>query len=197
MIFDLFVENQIMENPILDYNLDADEEIIEPRYAGFWTRVVASILDALIMLPIAIFSFFTLIYLKSLPLYILAIIISGAYKPFCEYKFGATLGKMAIDLKVVNENFQRISLDQSIIRSSLFLISSVTSIIFILLIDSSKINELGGFFEIAAMSEESNYSWLNNLGSWPVLISCIVVAFTAKKQGFHDMMAKTYCVHKD
>lgn len=185
-----------MENSILDNNLVTNkEEIIVPRYAGFWIRTLASFLDALILMPLGLFAFFAVIYFKSIPLYVLSLIISGCYKPFCEYKFGATIGKMVIDLKVTNENFQEISLVQSIIRSSPFLISSIASVIFIFLVDANFFENVSGFMEFGAMIENSEYKWLNDLGNWPVFISCIVVAFDTNKQGLHDKLAKTYCVY--
>jgi len=184
-----------MENPILDFDLAKDEEYIEPRYAGFWIRTLASFLDGLIMLPLALFAIFSITYFKSLPLYLLSLIISAAYKPFFEYKLGATLGKMVIDLKVVGEDYKGISLQQSLIRSSPFLISSVASIIFIFLIDFSLFEDINGFFEFGTIVEASEYNWLNNLGNWPVFIACIVVAFDARKQGVHDKLAKTYCIY--
>lgn len=189
-----------MKYNILDADLiikEAEKEITEPRYAGFWIRALASFLDALILLPLGLFSIFAIIYFNSLPIYILSLIISAAYKPICEYKLGATLGKMVIDLKVVDANFQQISFQQSIIRSSPFLISSLSSIIFMLLLDSNFLDDINGFLEFGAMIEKSEYNWINNLSNWPVFISCIVVAFDNRKQGVHDKLAKTYCVYKD
>lgn len=187
-----------MEDYILDDNLiTEEEEAILPRYAGFWIRVIASFLDALILLPLGLFAFFSIIYFRSIPLYVLSLILSGCYKPFCEYNFGATIGKMVIDLKVTDENFQQISLEQSIIRASPFLLSSVASLIFILLVDANFFDNVSGFMEFGAMIENSEYKWLNDLGNWPVFISCIVVAFDSRKQGLHDKLAKTYCVYQN
>lgn len=139
-----------MEEQILDYELQEDNEpTLEPRYAGFWVRVVASILDALVLLPVGIFTFFSLIYFNSLPLYVLSVIISGLYKPFCEYKFGATLGKMVIDLKVTSEDYQSLSLEQSFIRSSPFLLNTIASILLIFLVfDANTFDKVNGFFEL-------------------------------------------------
>lgn len=188
-----------MENDILDAHLYTveEEEIIELIYAGFWIRALASFLDGLIMIPLGIFSFFAILYFKSIPLYILILIISACYKPFCEYKFGATIGKMVIDLKVVNKDFQRISQEQALIRATPFLINSIMSILFILLIDASILDDINGFFEFSAMIESSEYNWLNSLGSWPMFLSCIVVAFDSRKQGLHDKLAKTFCVYEN
>ncbi|MBK8392708.1 MAG: RDD family protein [Saprospiraceae bacterium] len=43
-------------------------------------------------------------------------ILLMCYKPFMEFQYGATLGKMAVKLKVVNLDFEKITLSQSIIR---------------------------------------------------------------------------------
>ena len=192
-------KNQIMENTILDDNLfkGEEKEIIPLRFAGFWIRFVASFLDGLIMLPLAIVNIFAITYFNSIPIYVLSILLSAAYKPFCEFKFGATLGKMAIDLKVVNEKFQKISIEQALLRATPFLLSSIIGILMILLIDINNIDENIGFLEFGEIMQNSNYYWLENISNLILLVSCLVVAFDTRKQGLHDKLAKTYCVYKN
>lgn len=188
----------MMENTILDDNLfkEGGKEIIPLRFAGFWIRFVASFLDGLILMPLAIVNVFAIIYFKSIPLYVLVLLLSAAYKPIFEFRFGATLGKMAIDLKVVNEKFQKISLEQAILRAVPFLLSSIMGILMILFIDTSTFEENIGFFEFGEIVQNSSYYWLENISNLILLISCLVVAFDTRKQGLHDKLAKTYCVYK-
>lgn len=188
-----------MENTILDDNLfkGGEKERIPLRYAGFWIRFVASFLDGLILLPLAIVNIFAITYFKSIPIYVLSILLSAAYKPICEFNFGATLGKMAIDLKVVNEKFQKISLEQAILRAIPFLLSSIIGILMILLIDIDTFDENVGFLEFGEIMQNSNYHWLENISNLILLVSCLVVAFDTRKQGLHDKLARTYCVYKN
>lgn len=93
-----------MSDHILDENYDdLDGEERNYRFAGFWIRVGATIVDILVMLPFVGLSFYILLVLKSLPLMIVITVIMAAYKPLMEYQYGATLGKMAVGIKVVNE----------------------------------------------------------------------------------------------
>lgn len=188
-----------MENTILDDNLfnEEEKEIIPLRFAGFWIRFVASFLDGLIMLPLGMVNFFAITYFKSIPLYVLTILLSAVYKPICEFKFGATLGKMAIDLKVVNEKFQKISVEQAILRAIPFILGSIMGILMILLIDMDTFDEDIGFLEFAEIMQNSKYHWLENISNLILLVSCLVVAFDTRKQGLHDKLAKTYCVYKN
>ncbi|MGD0018077.1 MAG: RDD family protein [Candidatus Limnocylindrales bacterium] len=58
-----------------------------PRYAGFWIRVVAYIIDAIIMGILAVT--------------VIGIIVAIPYMPVMWWKKGSTLGQMAFGLRVV------------------------------------------------------------------------------------------------
>jgi uncharacterized RDD family membrane protein YckC len=62
-------------------------QVAGPRYAGFWVRFVAYIIDAIIM--------------GVLCATVIGIIVAIPYMPVMWWKKGATLGQMALGLKVV------------------------------------------------------------------------------------------------
>jgi uncharacterized RDD family membrane protein YckC len=91
-------------------------------------RVGASLIDFLVYLPLIGLNMYNLYILKSLPLQLIVAIIITIYKPLLEYRYGATLGKMAVKIRVVNLNFQQLTLSQSILRNFPYLLSQIISI---------------------------------------------------------------------
>ncbi len=129
------------------------------RYAGFWIRLLAFLIDS-IALSVAS----SLIFGDKV-----ASIQDGAYTvsfngPYIlipiAYTIGfwmwksATPGKMLLKLKIVQENSEQLDLKTAIIRYFSYIISAI--VIFL------------------------GYIW---------------IGFDAKKQGWHDKIAKTYVVH--
>lgn len=145
-------------------------------YGGFWRRAVALILDILILLVanniialiigvvhgvLLVFSHHTLdkaaFQRASIP-WLLLILTVNSWLYFTSASitiYGATLGKAAMGLRVVDENMQRISFAKSNVRYW----SSIISVL------------LAGF------------------GFW-------MVAWTKKKQGLHDIFAKTIVIRR-
>lgn len=186
-----------MEQQILDNNLDTGLKE-EKQYAGFGIRVGASLIDVLVYLPFVGINLYNLYSLKSLPLEIIITLLLTIYKPFMEYKYGATLGKMAVKVKVVNENLEPITLSQAITRYSPWLLSQIISLIsMILLFMNYAYQSASTMAEITVIQNTIVSPVFGYVISIFVLISCIVVAFTDKKQGLHDMFANTYCIYKE
>ena len=140
------------------------------KYAGFWIRVVAIIVDIIVIsIPLGIIAFFLgIAYAASggtdptvltrngiLPWVI--ILIEWIYFITMTSTTGATLGKMLVGITVKSANGQKLSLGQIILRETVGRI--IAGII--------------------------------------LCIGYIAVAFTARKQGVHDMIAKTVVVYKD
>jgi uncharacterized RDD family membrane protein YckC len=100
------------------------EETLIVQYAGFWPRLWAILLDALILAVLAPITYFNKTYWKSIPVLVILFLIQMTYKSFFEYKYGATPGKMALGIRVVNYEFERPSLAEVLLRN-LFQLSSV------------------------------------------------------------------------
>ena len=186
------MENQVFES---SNQLETVENEIE--YAGFWIRVGATLVDFLTYLPFIGLNMYNLYVLKSLPLQLIITTILFIYKPLMEYKYGATLGKMAVGIKVVNKDFNQITLEQSIFRFLPWIISQLISLyVTVMLFQHPDFADATGMFEVGYIQGEIVSPWINFLGSAFLLISCIVVGFTTKKLGIHDMIAETYCIYK-
>lgn len=120
------------------------------------------------------------------------------YKPFMEFQYGATLGKMAVKLKVVNLDFEKITLSQSITRYIPWLGGSLLSLATIyLLFQNPEFKETTDFMAIALIQGELMPQWINYAVNSITLISALVIIFNKNKQGLHDMLADTYCVYKE
>lgn len=191
-----------MENQILDQAFNEKEQPFidssKIRYAGFWIRVVASLLDFLVLIPVVILNYYNILTIKSLPLELLIVLLTNIYKPLMEYKYGATVGKMAVNIKVVNYDYTNITLEQALIRYFPWLVNSVLSIASILfLFQSADFEAVDEFLEIGYATQQAPFYIYSQLYNIIFIIIVLAVAFDKRKQGLHDKLAKTYCIYKD
>lgn len=165
-------------------------------FAKFGDRAAAYILDLII---IGIFSFcFTDLNFtnsKSFLLYLPIAIIAILYKPYMESSYGATIGKKLLNLKVVDENFEKINFQQSIKRSFILILPSILYIpvYYFALQDQMVINAADPILAIPA-----NYpvtGTISNLSLIIILIDLIVLLGKKPRfQSLHDLIAQTYVV---
>lgn len=187
-----------MEYQVLDNNLTITETNSDVKWAGFWMRVGASFIDFFVYLPLVGLNMYNLYVFKSLPLQLIITLLMILYKPLMEFRYGATLGKMAVKIKVVNKDFEKITLSQSIIRYIPWLIGQVVSVyVTILLFQHPDFISTTGWTEVGYLQREIISPSFNMISSLILLISCIMVGFTNTKQGLHDMIASTYCIYKE
>lgn len=141
----------------MDYQIE-ESYILPIRYASFWARLAAYILDCIVTaIPIfiikLIFSDAASEYPRSFSL-LCNLIINWIYLASMESsKNQASLGKMALDLKVTDLSGNRISFGRATIRYFSQLISFIT-----------------------------------------LFIGVLMIFWTEKKQGLHDMIAGTLVV---
>jgi len=167
----------------------------EYEFANFWNRVAASLLDILALTIPIVLNSVNLYYWKILPLMIILNFSIIFYKPFMEYKYGATFGKMALKLKVINLDNNSLTINQSIIRSLPWLISGATSIYTaVLLMTHPLYYDTEGFIQITQLQDKINPMVLHYLSTLIFFTSVLTVAFNIKKRGLHDFLANTYCI---
>lgn len=172
------------------------EQYKQDDYAGFWIRVGATLVDFLALLPLTAFAVYNSISIKSLPLLILASILSAMYKPIMEWQKSATLGKMALGLKVVNvEDGASISLGQSLNRYFPWIISFAISLsLNIFLFLDPSFQDITGFIELSKLTSENPLNTINTVYSFIFIGVVGSLAFDNRKQGLHDKFAGTYVV---
>lgn len=160
-------------------------------YAGFWRRVLASLVDSVLQLvTAAMFIFLAFLsndslyaameaedleMLRLMQIYFVGgftLIVLSYHTLFESSPMQATPGKLLFSIKVTDPLGQPIGLIRAAFRSWPLWVVGVFSI-----------------FDTATGSEGS--ALIANLLS---LVACIVVAFTAQKQGLHDILAGTLLV---
>lgn len=170
-------------------------------YGGFWRRVVAAIIDwVILMIPmwlIAMMAGFSILSLATMDPEMMAEDPEAAMAIFSEmfllmgaistaiyllYKVGfeasglqATPGKMVMSLRVTDREGERLSIGATVLRTWPWWAPSA-----FLALDGL----------LGTMGMMSNGIGLAALVSW------LIVAFTAQKQGVHDMMAGALVVKK-
>ena len=179
---------------MLDENTATPEFDLEStKPAGFWIRVAAALIDMLIMMVFIIGAMF----MKSVAGYLLISILTLLYKPLLEGTLGGTAGKLALGLKVVNRDGEILGIAGATVRAGLFIVASITNI----LLQTKMIQQgISQFDPVAVSAFQQAHMVLygaNIVLSIVALISCIVVAFTARKRGLHDMIADSFVIYKD
>jgi uncharacterized RDD family membrane protein YckC len=175
-----------------------DQPLIETkvRYGAFWPRVGASLIDTLVVAPV-IFGvmYFNIVSWKSTGLLILANIVVIAYKPFMEYGYGATLGKMALGLRVVDLQLGQPNLNNVLLRNIFHIAGSILSLIVtVIIFNASGFEEISGYMEYAVFSQNfASLQTVNYVTSAVLLIDAIVLIADEKKRSLHDKIGGT-CV---
>ena len=176
-------------------------ETEEPVFASFWERTGAYLLDGLIVGGTsAIVNIMNIYGIKSFYVFFLISSLAILYKPYMESKYGATIGKMILKLRVTDTNFDTIDLNRSFLRSLILILPSILLIPFYYsAFENPAIMSTDGFleFSVAITQAYPLMSIISNL-SFVVLVAEIVVILTdnsKKQRSLHDRIAKTYVIH--
>jgi uncharacterized RDD family membrane protein YckC len=168
------------------------------RPAGFWIRAGAYIIDTVVFIPLVVVGFWNIFRLKSMFVLVLISVPGLVYKPLMESYFGATLGKMACRIKVVNDNRKKLSLASAYARFLPFLASAVITLVSqLILFSSPQFESVRSFVELGQAQEKGFLSALGTLVNIFIVIECVVAAFTFRKRALHDMLAESFCVYKE
>jgi len=176
-------------------------EAVRPRPAGFWIRVLATLIDVLVLSPVGALSFINLFYMKSLLLLFVLQLPWLLYKPLMEAFYGATLGKMALKIRVIDADGNNLTLSEAYIRSFLPILTPVV-VSFAALLSLflnpgfERASSLEEIFELMTTPGNPLYSFLGGIAGWVVPIDLVGVAFNRRKLSIHDMMAGSFCVYR-
>jgi uncharacterized RDD family membrane protein YckC len=178
-------------------NLLNDFEEPQYSYVGFWPRFGALLIDGIILVVVAYLLRLSLAELEnSLFLLIVTAIVPLFYNLFLEYKYGATLGKMLLKIKIVNYEFQSPTISNVVLRNIIYI--GVQFVSFGI--------ELNGYFNIQSSGSdfvEFDYflspQWIITLlysGSVFIIyfIEMIFLLNDPKCRALHDRIGKTYVV---
>lgn len=164
------------------------------QYASFWERVGASIIDFFVLLPVIILNYLNIMNIKSLPLAIVLGFAFVIYKIFMEGKYGATIGKRVMKIKIVTADNDQINMNHAVTRSIFYLINNGVGIIgTVIMFNAIGFADVNKFMEVGQF-QQANGTGLELVTSVLLLISVLFVAFDKHKQALHDKIAKCYCV---
>lgn len=171
-------------------------------YAGFAPRLGAGIVDALVLLPVmgvygglACLSWEAAIA-AALP-YVFA---SAVYNVYCHARWGQTVGKRVLGIKVLTLVGEPICWRHALLRHSVDLaVAAAYSVVWVsgLLALSQVGFESAGFMERLGLVRAAGPPW----GHWPqtigkvwVLSELVVLLLNEKKRAIHDFLAGTVVV---
>ena len=191
-----------MDTPVLDASVDPNI-VTTPTFAGFGVRLLASIVDFIVLLPLLGASVYFTTMNLSLEGVIGVTILSLLYKPLMEGVYGATVGKMVCKLKVVAAGYQPITMQQAWMRYLPWLIAGAFSLYVNYVVFSTPgIEDIDGFLELSEFMEEATgglgtLNTINQFLQWLPLVSALFLLGNKRKQAAHDMVAETYVIRKD
>jgi uncharacterized RDD family membrane protein YckC len=140
-----------------------------PRFAGFWIRLGAYLLDVVIVVIASFVAFFagatlTLVSPALFLVWIVVCYVAGiCYQPFMWWKYGATLGQRAVGVRVVRDQ------------------------------DGGPISGGTAVIRFIGMILEGVLMFIVFIG----LLGYVWAAFEPRKRAWHDLMAGTVVIHTD
>ncbi len=170
------------------------ERLEQEDFIGFWKRVLATILDLLIILIPAVIVYWIsnslAVSLHSEIPIILEYILFVVFDVFMIARFGGTPGKLVLKMKIVNQQGNIPTLKEALIRNIFRIISTIFSMIVgVSLYDLTVISTTLNLWAPLATD-------LSKILGLIMLVDYLFVAFTPRKRALHDMMAGTYVVDK-
>lgn len=185
-----------MTEPNQDILLDLEGTHV--AYSTFWQRFGAAIIDGLVLSPIAIVDYFNKWTWKSMPLLILTIIIGLAYKPFMESRYYATLGKMAMNLTIVNSEFRTPAIRNIVLRSIFDITTRIlTGVTAILTFMSSEFEDIRSAVAYNNLSNSlTGATYIAVIMFLITLADAIVLLADPYRRALHDKIAKTVVIRK-
>ncbi len=171
----------------------------ERVYKGFYPRLGAFLLDTLFVgIPVALASYYNLNDLRSFWLWLVLTFISIAYKPFLEGAYGATWGKMILQMRVVDYNGEPINTFQALLRSIFTISQGIINIpIYYFIFHDHVLLATDGFFEFNTVLNDrfSALSIISSITSAILVVEVLLLVTDPPYwRSLHDRIAKTTVV---
>lgn len=166
-----------------------------PRYAGFWIRALALLIDMLIMAPFA-FLGFKAVQQHNIVLYFISFLAFPLYKPLMEAKQGGTIGKQICKIRVQDENGENLTVKAAYIRfAPLFLHSVLNLAMCYMLFDNPFFTGDVTPEHRSWVMRKNPFYWLKQIAALLAFVDYLFIfVFRERKRTIHDIMAKSFCV---
>ncbi len=163
--------------------------------AGFWLRVGALVVDFVVLLPVYILTLF----LPGVVLYLILSIATMLYKPVMEGIFGASVGKFALGLRVMDAEGGVVGVPTAVLRNLFYILPAVPGLVIGVHLKEAGLNpfDFSRAEEIAEIMERyqtANLLFYVLCVLWVVTV--LWVAFHPRKRGLHDLLAQTFVVER-
>ena len=196
-----------VQNPadgVLTLTADVGQYEDTMRYAGFWTRLVAGLIDAIVFMPLMLLY----IWIQSrsyagILIYVLPYWFCAAfYNIVLLARYGQTLGKMALRIKVTRVDGSDIGFKEACLRHSIDAIfgflSGIGMIIAILVTGPDIFTGAYTWIEqtkIIAPNTPAFAEIAKNMSKIWIWSELIVLLFNKKRRAIHDFIAGTVVIH--
>jgi len=173
------------------------------RYAGFWSRLAAGLVDALVFLPFTALHFWaqSLSWPTAVAGAVLFSYIYAAYNIYFHGRWGQTLGKMALGIRVQLKDGGRITWSAAFLRHCVDLGFSIwTSVIYVGAILSVPEHVFESLDFVARAQVIAGvlpwwYGWTNRLWATWSASELVVLLTNRRRRALHDFIAGTVVVH--
>ena len=186
---------EILDAPQPNATIDPNTVV----YGGFWVRFGAMFIDGLVLAPVSVgLMYFNVTSTKSPILLAVITLISLAYKPVMEYIYGATLGKMALKLRVVDIRFEKAGLQEILLRNIFNIVPAlIVLVITIGIYLSPEFKEINGFMEYSRYNSQfTSLQIINYVSYFITIVDAIVLLADSRKRSLHDKIAQTYVIER-
>jgi uncharacterized RDD family membrane protein YckC len=173
-------------------------------YAGFWKRFCAGFVDCLIMMvPVILFLWLgefgrAIMFICVIP----STAMYFVYSIYFNAKYGGTLGKLAVDIRVTKPDGSRIGWSEAWKRSAVdigfaavMVCGQMWAIVCMDNWDAAK-----GFVERQQFIDAQLPAWyttVNVLQQVWIWSEVVVLLFNVRKRALHDFIAGTVVIHKE
>jgi uncharacterized RDD family membrane protein YckC len=163
----------------------------EQKYRTGAKRIGAAIVDGIVFLPLVLFERWLLNATQNITILISWTIFSPLlpifYSIFLHYKYGQTIGKWVVGVKVLHISETRtLTLRESILRDVVYLSLEIIAL---------------GYFLILSLKKDQLIEFVQDFGDFSAtplfawnLIELITMLTNAKRRAIHDFIAKSVVV---
>lgn len=175
------------------------DQAFSVKYGGFWPRLGALLLDGLILSPFSLgLSYLNIVYWKSSWLLVFITVVGIGYKPVMEFMFNATLGKMVLNLKVVNMNFELCSAREIVLRNIFHILPSFLALLITVgIYNNPDFESVSGWMEYSRFVQRfPALRYINYCAGLIGIIDAIMLIADDQKRSLHDRIGGTFVVEQ-
>lgn len=178
----------------------------ERVYAGFWKRLCAGVVDTIIIMPLSLLCLWLRGFDPTLAIAIAvpSSVLFAMYNVWFNARFGGTLGKLAVGIRIVKPNGTRIGWSEAWKRSAVDLVFAIVWLTFtvwaLLQVDPQQYSSLG-FMDRSRLLQTYQPTWFTNgfilLTDIWIWSEMLVLLFNQRKRAIHDFIAETVVVMEE